>query len=105
MKLMRSTEITQADALRFVRDRWPHRLHPEARALKVGEECGEIQGAVTKWLEGRDTVAHIAQEAAQAVIVIMSLAESVGFDLADAVDAEWALVQNRIFGNQEKSRE
>lgn len=98
---MRSVAITQADALQFVRDRWPHRLRPEARALKLGEECGEVQGAVTKWLEGRDTVAHIAQETAQAIIVAMSLAESVGFDLAEAIDAEWALVQDRVFKQPE----
>jgi hypothetical protein len=44
---------------------------------------------VTKWLEGRDTIDHIAQETAQAVIVAMTLAEACGFDLWHAIADEW----------------
>lgn len=73
---------------------WAHRRgHPlslEARALKLGEEAGEVQGAVIKIPEGRKTLADLKQEAAQLVLCILTLAEAGGFSLWEAVAAEAA---------------
>lgn len=80
---------TQADVLAWVADRWPNRTTPIWRAGKLSEEAGEVMGAVIKVDEGRKTVEDIRMEAAQVVICAMGLAESVGFDLWQAVADEW----------------
>lgn len=80
---------TQAQTLEWVRERWPSRDTPMWRALKLGEEAGEVQGAVVKLSEGRKTLDDLAAETAQLVICAMALAESAGFDLQAEVRAEW----------------
>lgn len=80
---------TQAQTLEWVRERWPDRTDPMWRALKLGEEAGEVQGAVVKMGQGRKTLADLATETAQLVICAMALAESAGFDLTSAIAAEW----------------
>lgn len=80
---------TQADVFEWARDRWPDRVTPVWRALKLGEEAGEVQGAVVKMTEGRKSLDDLAQETAQLVICAMALAESAGFNLDAAVAAEW----------------
>jgi NTP pyrophosphatase (non-canonical NTP hydrolase) len=80
---------TQAQVLEWARQRWPERSDPLWRALKLGEEAGEVQGAVVKMAEGRKTLADLTTETAQLVICAMALAESAGFDLHSAITAEW----------------
>lgn len=86
---------TQAEVLAWVAERWPEHLAPVWRAMKSGEEAGEILGAVIKEELGLKPPGTIAMESAQAVLCIMSLAESVGFDLWAAVAAEWTTLQTR----------
>ena len=76
---------TQRQVFDWIRDRWPQQASPEWRALKLAEEAGEVAGAVVKREEGRTTDADVRMETAQVVICAMALAESVGFDLWEAV--------------------
>jgi NTP pyrophosphatase (non-canonical NTP hydrolase) len=80
---------TQAQTLDWVKDLWPDKTDPSCRALKLGEEVGEVLGAVIKITEGRKTLVDLATETAQLVICAMALAESAGFDLRSAIAAEW----------------
>jgi NTP pyrophosphatase (non-canonical NTP hydrolase) len=81
---------TQAQALAWVRARWPERTAPIWRAAKLCEESGEVMGAVIKMGEGRKSLEDLRLESAQVVICAMALAESAGFDLWAAVADEWA---------------
>jgi len=83
---------TQAQTLEWVRRQWPGHTDPRSRALKLGEEAGEVLGAVVKMDEGRKTLADLAMELAQLVICAMALAESAGIDLEQAIAAEWERV-------------
>lgn len=80
---------TQTDAYFFVHERWPWATDPKSRALKLGEEAGEVQGAVIKMSEGRKDLDDLRQETAQLVLCTMALAESCGFDLWEAVAEEY----------------
>lgn len=87
-----STEIpfpTQKQTLDWVASKWADRTTPIWRAAKLCEEAGETIGAVIKLDEGRKTLDDIKMETAQVVICAMALAESVGFDLWDAVVGEY----------------
>jgi NTP pyrophosphatase (non-canonical NTP hydrolase) len=88
---------SQADVLAWVATRWPHHATTERRALKFGEEAGEVLGAVIKESVGQKTKADIATEAAQAQLCLMALAESVGFDLRQAVLDEWQDCATRVW--------
>lgn len=81
---------TQADVLAWVAERWPDRVSVVWRAMKFGEESGEVLGAVVKESIGLKTKADIAQESAQASLCLMALAEAAGFDLNAAIITEWA---------------
>lgn len=76
-------------------ERWPDYTTPVWRAIKAGEEAGEILGAVTKAELGLKPESEIGVESAQTVLCIMSLAESVGFDLWEAVAADWETMKTR----------
>lgn len=86
---------TQADVLKWVEERWPSEVDPMWRALKLGEEAGEVQGAVIKMREGRESLSDLAIETAQLVLCAMALAESAGFDLLRETVAEWERRQTR----------
>lgn len=83
---------TQAEIMGWVRIKFPTKTSAVHRAMKLGEEAGEVLGAVTKMDEGRKTKADLGQELAQAVICCMGLAEAVGIDLDQEVRQEWARV-------------
>lgn len=80
---------SQRDAFEYVRERWPWATDAQSRALKLGEEAGEVQGAVIKMGEGRKTIDDLRMELAQLVLCAMALAESAGFDLQEALGAEY----------------
>lgn len=80
---------TQAQVLAWVAERWPDRTTTIWRAAKLCEESGEVMGAVIKMDEGRKTVADLRQESAQALICILGVAESAGFDVFEAVAQEY----------------
>lgn len=80
---------SQTAVLAFIEQRWPELVTPIWRAAKLGEEVGEVLGAVIKIDEGRKTLADLEMECAQVVLCTMALAESVGFDLWSAVEAEY----------------
>lgn len=86
--------FTQADTLQFVVERWPERVAPEWRALKVSEEAGEVCGAMNKPWKGAK---EVEIETAQLIICAMSLAEAVGFDLFKAVAEEWERAIVRVW--------
>lgn len=79
----------QAQTLAWVAERWPDRTALIWRAAKLGEEAGEVLGAVIKMDEGRKTLADLRMEVAQVVICAMALAESAGFDLFTAIADEY----------------
>lgn len=81
---------SQADVLGWVRRHYPSNTDPASRALKLGEEAGEVQGAVIKMAEGRKTIEDLRTELAQLVLCAMGLAESAGTGLWAAVASEWA---------------
>lgn len=88
---------TQAEVLAWVAERWPGYTAPVWRAIKMGEEAGEVLGAVTKAELGLKPESEIAVETAQTVLCAMSLAESVGFDLWAAVAADWETMKTRTW--------
>lgn len=88
---------SQQEVLAWTRQRWPDKCDPVSRAMKVGEEAGEVIGAVVKMNEGRKTKADLAFECAQLVLCVQALAESAGFDLAEYVEAEWQTIQRRVW--------
>lgn len=76
---------------------FPDHQHPLVKAGKVAEEAGEVVGAVIKVLDGRRRVEDVAAEAAEVVVCLLGLAESLGFDLDVAVQEQWATVRARDF--------
>lgn len=72
---------TQAEVLEWVAARWPDMTTTEWRAIKVGEESGEVLGAVIKAALGLKPRSEIGVEAAQTVLCLMALAAAEGFDL------------------------
>ena len=69
----------------------------EHRALKVGEEAGEVQRCVTRAAEGRSggTLANLRQEVADLVIAACGVASGAGFDLSDALRDRLAEITSR----------
>lgn len=92
-----ATLPSQADMLAWVAARWPDHVSPVWRAVKVGEEAGEVLGAVVKESIGLKPKSAIEVEAAQVVLCVMALAESCGFDLWAAVAAEWHDLASRTW--------
>lgn len=88
---------TQAQVLAWVAERWPDHTQPVWRAMKMGEEAGEVLGAVVKSELGLKPASQIAVETAQTVLCAMSLAESVGFDLWEAIVADWETMKTRVW--------
>lgn len=85
-----------------VATRWPTRpMSPDAVAIvlaaaKVSEEAGEVSGAAVKWCEGRVSMVDLADEMADLVITVLSLAGRVGIaDIEGLVAARWAEVKAR----------
>jgi len=71
------------------RTRWPMTATVERTAMKVGEEAGEVLGAVIKCGEGRRTVEDVANELADVLITACACADLHGIDLQDAVSRRW----------------
>lgn len=82
------TMPTQADVLAW-RAKRDLRTDIDGCALKLGEEAGEVLGALIKMGEGRKTINDLRMEVAQTVICAMGVAEAAGFDVFDAVADEW----------------
>lgn len=59
------------------------------RLAKLTEEVGELSRAVIGQEEGRANRGDPQQEAAQVCLVLMTIAELLGFDLIDATYAEF----------------
>lgn len=87
----------QAEVLAWVAARWPEYTSVEWRAMKVGEEGGEVLGAVIKASLGLKPRSEIAVESAQTVVCLMALAEAEGFDLWAAVREEWHDMASRTW--------
>lgn len=87
---------TQQDVMRWVETK---RLSTtvDARLKKLGEEVGEVFGAVVALDEGRLGKFNIAQELAQTTICLLGLAEALGIDLDIAVRTEWTQMQTRTW--------
>lgn len=86
---------TDAEVLAWVKERWPHRATPDARAMKLAEEAGEVVGKVTRLAEGRGSVDALAKEMAQLAMCMKGLAAIFGIDIFAAVGAEWTEMQTR----------
>lgn len=69
----------------------------EHRALKVGEEAGEVQRCVTRAAEGRSggSLADLSREVADLVIAACGVASGAGFDLSDALRDRFAEITSR----------
>lgn len=65
--------LTEDEILGIVEEQWGIQ-NPTTIALKVGEEAGEVQGAVVKMGEGRAGVEHLKAEIGDALIALSSLA-------------------------------
>lgn len=81
----------------WVRRKFPDRSDMEARAAKLAEEAGEVVGAVNRIVEGRGKPGHLATELAQLHMCLVSLASVAGIDLEQAIAAEWADMQTRVW--------
>lgn len=86
---------TNDEVLAWVRERWPHRCDLTNRAMKLGEEAGEVIGAVVRIEEGRGSTDHLAKELAQLVMCIKGIAAIAGIDVETAVANEWDEMQTR----------
>lgn len=64
-------------------------------AMKVAEEAGEVNGAVVKWLEGRQSEELVADELADLVIAACSLSYRMGFNMAEIIEERWKEVRAR----------
>lgn len=84
-----------------IEQRWPTPLlsHRAQRlvlgALKLGEEAGEVAGAVVRWTEDRGTKRAITDEMADVQIVLLRLADLLHIDLAEITAERWAEVRER----------
>lgn len=65
------------------------------RCMKLGEEVGEVFGAVVAMSEGLHTKFDLGQEMAQAVMCLKGLAQAAGLDLDTEVQKEWIRMQTR----------
>lgn len=93
-----SARPTQEEVHKWVQSRWPNHVSPLWRAVKLGEEVGEVLGAVIKMDEGdgRKSVDDVRLETAQVVICAMALAAAAGFDLDCAVADEWSRLSESV---------
>jgi NTP pyrophosphatase (non-canonical NTP hydrolase) len=69
--------------------------------LKLAEEAGEVCREILLTdgepiRDGRQP-SHVPSEAADALIVLLALADRCGFDLRDALWAQWQVVSKRQF--------
>lgn len=69
----------------------------DGRLKKLGEEVGEVFGAVVALQEGRVGKFNIAQELAQTFMCLLGLSEAAGIDLDAAIRAEWSEMQSRVW--------
>lgn len=90
-------EVDQAEVLDWVAQRWPDFASPVWRAMKFGEEAGEVLGAIIKHAVGQKTTDDIKTEAAQAQLCLMALAEANNFDLDQAVADQWRKDRTRTW--------
>ncbi len=88
---------SQAEVLAWVAERWPAHVTPVWRAVKVGEEAGEVLGAVIKADLGIKRRSAIRTETAQLIVCAMALAEAEGFDWQEAVADEWQDMASRVW--------
>lgn len=88
---------TQVQVLAWVAERWPNYVSTVWRAMKTGEEAGEVLGAVIKADLGLKPRSEIRKETAQLVVCAMGLAEAEGFDLWNAVADEWQDMATRVW--------
>jgi NTP pyrophosphatase (non-canonical NTP hydrolase) len=87
------TEIAEWQATR-----WPTtwaggdmRVH----SAKLAEECGEVNGAAIKIVEGRRTHQDLADELGDVLIVAAVLAADIGMTLEELQATRWAEVRTR----------
>ena len=89
---------TEAEALKLADQKWGGRNFTNV-ALKLGEECGEVLGAVLDLVqEGPQAFAHLREETADAVFVLAQLAALQETTLAELL-AE-AFTKNKIKPNR-----
>lgn len=93
--MMSAIRQLQLEVGPWQRERWPMTATRERATLKLGEEAGELLGAVVKLEEGRRTPQDVRDEIGDVLIALASVADLHGFDLHDCVAQRWAEVQTR----------
>lgn len=66
------------------------------RVAKVGEEGGEVVGALIKRTEGRATDADVEAELADVILAALGAAEQLGIPPSKLITARWTLVSQRV---------
>lgn len=77
----------------------PVLLHPLSdatqRVAKVGEEGGEVVGALLKRAEGRADTAHLLAELGDVFLAALAAADQLGVTPSTIIAARWADVSQR----------
>lgn len=69
--------------------------------LKLGEEAGEVQGAIVKMPEGRATEDDLKDEIGDVLICLSRLAAKLDMSLEELRDRRWGVIANR--GREEQT--
>lgn len=69
------------------------------KGAKLGEEAGEVIGALFKFSRGQDTVEHVAKEVGDVIIVLAGICDLLGIDLDDAIRSTWEHTKDRTWGS------
>ncbi|MBS1694489.1 MAG: hypothetical protein JST91_19920 [Actinobacteria bacterium] len=65
------------------------------RVAKVGEEGGEVVGALIKRAEGRSDTAHLLAELGDVFLAALAAADQLGVTPSAIISARWADVSQR----------
>lgn len=68
----------------------PNALWLLAKAVKIGEEAGEVEGAILKYLEGRTPRSNIADELGDLMIAACGASALLGIDLMSVAGIRFA---------------
>lgn len=79
----------------FVTARWGDKTLPDI-GLKLGEECGEVMGAIVKIDEQRATYADLAAEVGDALIVLSQIAFTLGTTIEELRRKRFEEIKARV---------
>jgi len=86
----------ESRAFQWRRERWPKPCDSETSVVwdivKLGEEAGEVARSYTRYIEGRASLVHIAEELGDVLVCVSVIAGAYGWNIEDLRAEKWERV-------------